>query len=87
MAKLTPFLLALFYLSSSVRSLPAVGEVRRGPAKVAAREITLTDVSVTTSYSTAITSLQSASPTVEPSNTGVRYNLTYRVEDVESDND
>ena len=76
MAKLAPFLLALFYLSSSVRSLPAGEAARRDPAKVAAREITLTDVSVTTSYSTAITSLQSAVPTVEPSNTGVRYDST-----------
>jgi hypothetical protein len=73
MAKLTPFFLALSHLSSFVHGLPAGSEVKREPALVAAREITLTDVSVTTSYSTAITSLQSASPTVEPTNSGVCY--------------
>ncbi|CAN9402383.1 unnamed protein product [Alternaria alternata] len=69
MVKLTCFLLALTHVSS-VRSLPANGGAKRDPNIVIAREITLTDVSVTTSYSTAITSLQSVSPTGEPSNSG-----------------
>jgi endo-1,3(4)-beta-glucanase len=74
MAKLTFFLLTLVHLSS-VHSLPAGGEAKRDADIVIAREITLTDVSVTTSYSTAITSLQSASPTGDPSNSGVRFDL------------
>jgi endo-1,3(4)-beta-glucanase len=74
MAKLTSFLLALVHLSP-VHSVPAGEQMKRASAIVAAREITLTDVLVTTSYSTAITSLQSASPTVEPTNSGVRCNI------------
>lgn len=82
MVKLTSFLLALAHVSS-VRSLPANGGAKRDANIVIAREITLTDVSVTTSYSTAITSLQSVSPTGEPSNSGVCHNLKRPLQDLE----
>ena len=82
MVKLTCFLLALTHVSS-VRSLPANGGAKRDANIIIAREITLTDVSVTTSYSTAIASLQSVSPTGEPSNSGVCYHLKRPLQDLE----
>ncbi|KAE8838057.1 hypothetical protein PTNB73_03935 [Pyrenophora teres f. teres] len=66
MAKLATFLLAYAPLLVSVRGLPAVGDANA----VAARAITLTSLPVTTSYSTAIETLQTATVTAEPSVTG-----------------
>ncbi|KAF1941738.1 endo-1,3(4)-beta-glucanase 1 precursor [Clathrospora elynae] len=68
MWKLATFSLALVQLVS-VHGLPA-GEGKRESDDVIKREITLSNVQVTTSYSTAIESLQSATVTVQPSLTG-----------------
>jgi hypothetical protein len=69
MAKLASFLLALAQITSS-HSLQ-VAELKQDEDVLAARAITLTSVDATTSYSTAIESMQTASATVEPSLTGV----------------
>jgi hypothetical protein len=72
MTKLASFLLAIAQLTASVHGLPA-GEANLHTDAMAARAITLpTDVPVTTSYSTAIESLQSASTTSLPLLSGVR---------------
>jgi endo-1,3(4)-beta-glucanase len=71
MAKLAYILLALTRLTFSVHGLPAV-EAKLHTDAIEARAITLpSDVPVTTSYSTAIESLQSASTTGLPSLSGV----------------
>ena len=67
MAKLAALLLASAPLLTSVRGLPAAGDANA----VAARAITLSSLPITTSYSTAIESLQTATVTAEPSITGV----------------
>jgi hypothetical protein len=78
MAKLASFLLAIARLTSSVYGLPA-GEAKLYADAIAARAITLpSDVPVTTSYSTAIETLQSASTTGLPSFSGVRQTLHIR---------
>ncbi|RMZ69641.1 glycoside hydrolase family 81 [Pyrenophora seminiperda CCB06] len=66
MAKLATFLLASAPFLTSVRGLPAAGDAKAA----AARAITLSSLPVTTSYSTAIESLQTATATAEPSITG-----------------
>ncbi|KAH7354573.1 glycosyl hydrolase family 81-domain-containing protein [Pyrenochaeta sp. MPI-SDFR-AT-0127] len=69
MTKLTVFWLALTKILS-VKSLPA-GEINKGPDGLIERAITLsTNLQPTTSYSSAIESLQSASMTISPSLTG-----------------
>jgi hypothetical protein len=78
MAKLASFLLASAYLVSSGHGMPLGGAKRTQDAPVA-REATLSGVSVTTSYSTPIKTLQSPSTTVESSVTGVIYYLVYFV--------
>jgi endo-1,3(4)-beta-glucanase len=81
MAKLASFLLALAQITSS-HSLHAA-ELKRDEDALAARAITLTSVDVTTSYSTAIESMQTASATIEPSLTGVsrtsNFPILYRI--------
>lgn len=70
MAKLASFVLAVAQLTS-VHGLPA-GDNKREPGVLDDRAITLTsNIRATTSFSTAIETLQSISVTVEPSLTGV----------------
>ncbi|KAF1833175.1 endo-1,3(4)-beta-glucanase 1 precursor [Decorospora gaudefroyi] len=68
MIKLAPFFLTFGQLTA-VHAHPA-GEVGCESAVIAVRAVTLSSIPVTTSYSRAIESLQSASATVKPSLTG-----------------
>ncbi|KNG44331.1 glycoside hydrolase family 81 protein [Stemphylium lycopersici] len=62
MAKLASFLLASAHILSPIHGLPT-RPAKGGPDVLAVRDITLSDISVTTSYSTAIERLQSTSAT------------------------
>lgn len=76
MAKLTSFLLASAYLVSSGHSMP-LGDAKRTQDVLQARQIDLSDVPVTTSYSSAIKTVQSPTATVDSSATGVFLHLAY----------
>ncbi|XP_014558507.1 glycoside hydrolase family 81 protein [Bipolaris victoriae FI3] len=69
MAKLTSFLLASAYLVSSGHSIP-LRDAKRTQDVLHARQIELSDVPVTTSYSSAIQTVQSPTATVDSSATG-----------------
>ncbi|KAL6156703.1 endo-1 [Exserohilum turcicum] len=65
MAKLSSLLLASAHLIASVHSLPA-DSVKRTQAIHEVREITLSNIPVTTSYSKSIKTMQSVAPTEAP---------------------